>query len=406
MLEQIRQKLETEQRFRALLENGTDLIVVLNTDWVCRYASPSLRRILGFELNEVLGKTLFELTHPEDLKIILPVFEKAKQTPRVRIPLPEYRIRHSTGEWCIFESVITNLLEHPAVKGFVLNCHEITERKQSEAALKKAKIAAEAASKAKSAFLANMSHELRTPLSVIIGYSDMLLEEAQASGNSDSVDDLAQIKTAGTHLLSLINDLLEISKLEAGQMKFYRETINISLLVNDIVKTIKPVLETNGNILKVELDCPTESITADPSKLRQILINLLTNASKFTQEGTILLKVEKIEKEDFNLKEKQNLNSLESPFFVFSVADTGIGIPAEHLPYLFEAFTQVDDSMTRLYSGIGLGLAICRRLSEIMHGTITVESQVGIGSKFSVYLPVNVPDFGPAISSEDLDDLE
>lgn len=406
MLEQIRQKLETEQRFRALLENGTDLIVVLNTDWVCKYASPSLKRILGFQLNEFLGQTLFELVHPEDLKLILPIFDKATQTPRVRIQLPEYRLRHCNGSWCIFEAVITNLLDNPAVKGFVLNCHEITDRKHSETALKKAKIEAEAASKAKSAFLANMSHELRTPLSVIIGYSDMLLEEAQGSGDSNSIDDLEQIKTAGTHLLSLINDLLEISKLEAGQMKFQTESINISLLINEVVKTLRPVVESNGNILQIELDCPTESITTDPSKLRQILINLLTNATKFTQQGTILLKVEKIETEDFNHKEKQHLNNLESPFFVFSVADTGIGIPPEHIPNLFETFTQVDDSMTRLYSGIGLGLAICRRLIEIMKGTITVESQVGIGSKFSVYLPVNVPDFPPGMSSENLEDIE
>ncbi len=402
MLEQIRQKLETEQRFRALLENGTDLIVILDVDWVCRYASPSLKRILGFQLNEIIGKRILELLHPQDLTIIFPVFEQAAQTARLRMPLPEYRMLNANGDWCIFEAVITNLLEHPAVKGFVLNCHEITQRKQSEAALEKAKEAAIAANKAKSAFLANMSHELRTPLSVIIGYSDMLLEEAQASGNRDSVTDLEQIKTAGTHLLSLINDLLEISKLEAGQMQFHIENIPISLLVNDVVKKMKPALEANGNILKLELDCPTESITSDPSKLRQVLMMLLTNAAKFTQEGTILLKVEKIEKEEFNLQEKQKLNSLEAPFFVFSVADTGIGIPSEHIPNLFEAFTQVDDSMTRLYGGIGLGLAICRRLIEIMKGTITVESQVGVGSKFSVYLPVNVPEFKPGMTLEDL----
>lgn len=397
MLEQSRQKLESEQRFRALIENGTDLILILDGDGICRYASPSQERILGYALKEIIGKSVLQLVHFDDRALMALTLERSLSTPRVHFPVAEYRVLHRNGSWCIFEAVVTNLLENQAIKGVVLNSHDVTERKRSEAALNHAKIAAEAANRAKSAFLANMSHELRTPMSVIIGYSDMLLEEAQALGDKDTVRDLRQIRTAGAHLLTLINDLLDISKLEAGQMKLYLETFSVSMLINEVVSVIQPMVKVNGNTLEVLLSDNLGFIHADQTKLRQALLNLLNNAAKFTSQGTIAIAVKKVEVTKDNTEGKNkfpnpHINNFTSDFFSFEVRDTGIGIPDEVLLTLFEAFTQADESTTRLYSGTGLGLAIGRRLCEMMGGKITVESVVGVGSKFTIYLPAQVED--------------
>ena len=384
MLEQNRQKLESEQRFRALIENGTDLILVLDANGICHYASPSLGRILGYALNEIIGKSVFELVHLDDVATLSQIFNHALQTPRVHLPIAEYRVQHSDGSWSIFEAVLTNLLEHPAVRGVVVNSHNVTERKRSEAALKLAASEAEAANRSKSAFLANMSHELRTPLSVIIGYSDMLLEEALAVGDKDTVRDLKQIRTAGAHLLTLINDILDISKLEAGQMRLYLEPFSIASLIKEVVSTIQPIVEGNGNILKVDLMSNLDVIYGDATKLRQALLNLLNNAAKFTQQGKILLTI------STKKEETEAAGGGKFPWIVFQVQDTGIGIAPEQLANLFEAFTQADVSISRIHSGTGLGLAISRRLCEMMGGKITVESEVGVGSTFTIYLPAGV----------------
>ncbi len=397
MLEQSRQRLESEQRFRSLIENGTDLILILDAEGICRYTSPSQERLLGYSLNEVLGKGAFDWVHPEDIPAIAGVFERSLSSPRAHFTVPEYRVQHRNGSWRVFEAAVTNLLDHPAVKGVVVNSHDITERKRSEAALQQAKLAAESANRAKSAFLANMSHELRTPLSVIIGYSDMLLEEAETVGDLENMRDLQQIRTAGAHLLSVINDILDISKLEAGQMKLYLDTFKISAVVEEVVSVVEPIVRGNGNTLQVLASEYVGVIHADPTKLRQILLNLLNNAAKFTQQGTITLSITKHEEIGQNGKfssefSPSHASRLTSDFYIFEVRDTGIGIPPQVLPTLFEPFTQADESTTRLFSGTGLGLAISRHLCEMMGGRIAVESEVGVGSKFTVYLPAVVAD--------------
>lgn len=397
MLEQNRQKLESEQRFRALIENGTDLILVLDANGICHYASPSLGRILGYALNEIIGKSVFQLVHSDDVATLSQLFDHALQTPRVHLPIAEYRVQHSDGSWSIFEAVLTNLLDHPAVKGVVINSHDVTERKQSEAALKQAASEAEAANRAKSAFLANMSHELRTPLSVIIGYSDMLLEEALAVGDKDTARDLKQIRTAGAHLLTLINDILDISKLESGQMRLYLEPFSIASLIKEVVSTIQPIIDGNGNTLKVDLTNHLDIIYGDATKLRQALLNLLNNAAKFTQQGKIMLTVSAKE------GETEAVGGGQSRWIVFQVQDTGIGIAAEQLAHLFEAFTQADVSISRIHSGTGLGLAISRRLCEMMGGKITVESEVGVGSTFRIYLPAGVANGKAKIATQEED---
>jgi signal transduction histidine kinase/DNA-binding response OmpR family regulator len=243
--------------------------------------------------------------------------------------------------------------------------------------LKHAMEAAEGASTAKSGFLANMSHELRTPMNAIIGYSEMLMEDAEDQGNESAVDDLKKIHTAGTHLLSLINDVLDISKIEAGKMDLFLETFEIAALVNGVVSTIDTLIKNNGNELIVTIDPSLTDMHADATKVRQALFNLLSNAAKFTHEGEIHLRVQGEEVDG-------------ESWILISVSDTGIGIPPEKLDLVFEEFSQADGSTTRDYGGTGLGLAISRRFCQMMNGDISVTSTVGDGSTFMVRLPVAV----------------
>ena len=235
------------------------------------------------------------------------------------------------------------------------------------------------ATRAKSAFLANMSHELRTPLNAIIGYSEMIQEMAQDRGHLDYVEDLERVHASGRHLLALINDILDLSKVEAGKMTLYLETFAVQRLVDDVVAVIRPAVQKNGNTLTVEVPANAGEMRADLTKVRQTLFNLLSNASKFTHNGNVRLRVER-------------QSELEGDRLVFAVTDSGIGISPEQQQKLFQAFTQADDSTTRKYGGTGLGLVISRRFSQMMGGDITVQSTLGKGSTFTLTLPGLTPE--------------
>ncbi len=232
-----------------------------------------------------------------------------------------------------------------------------------------------ASSQAKSMFLANMSHELRTPLNAIIGYSEMLAEDAEEEGLEEMISDLQKIQSAGKHLLGLINDVLDISKVEAGKMELNEEKCDILHLIEDIVATIHPLVERNNNIL--ELDCATDinCIYADVTKVRQVLYNLLSNACKFTERGRILVKVK--QEKDY----RKN-------WVIFSVSDTGIGMTPEEINNIFYAFTQADTSTIRKYGGTGLGLTISRYFCQLMGGDLNAKSEMDRGSIFTARFPL------------------
>src|ERR1700756_437287 len=254
---------------------------------------------------------------------------------------------------------------------------EIFHRKQTQEELLNAKHAAEEANRAKSTFLANMSHELRTPLNAIIGYSEMLEEETRDSGKVENVQDLKKIQAAGKHLLALINDVLDLSKIEAGKMGLHLETFDVAQVIDEMVTTLQPAAAKNANSIRVHLEENVSVMRADITKVRQILFNLLSNACKFTDHGTIALNVDQIKVEGKN-------------WIQFQVSDTGIGISATQTENLFKEFAQADSSIARKYGGTGLGLAITPRFLQLIKGKISVESEAGQGATFTVRLPAHV----------------
>jgi signal transduction histidine kinase len=258
---------------------------------------------------------------------------------------------------------------------------DITELKQTEIELskaiaeaQKARAVAEEANSAKSAFLANMSHELRTPMNAIIGYSEMLLEEAQASKQDSYVSDLLKIHSSAVHLLSLINEILDLSKIEAGKMELFLEDIHLPTVIDEITNTVQPIVDKNTNKLSIDCSEMIPMVKADLIKLRQILLNLLSNAGKFTHGGEI----------NFTVSME---NTLETEWIVFKVSDTGIGMSKDQVDKVFDAFTQADNSTTRKYGGTGLGLTITKKFCEMMGGKISIESVPAVGSVFIVKLP-------------------
>lgn len=253
---------------------------------------------------------------------------------------------------------------------------EIAERKMIERDLNAARIAAEASNEAKSEFLANMSHELRTPLTAIIGYSEMLEEDAAAQGDAQVASDLHRIHSAGRHLLLLVNDILDLAKIEAGKAKANLEWVPVSSVLRQVSETVHPLASKKNNVFELNCSNETRMLRTDLTKLSQILINLLSNACKFTENGTVSLIV-------------SEAKDSEGEKLLWAIKDTGIGIEQNDLAKLFKPFSQVDTTATRKFGGTGLGLDISQRLSRLLGGSITVHSKVGEGSTFILKLPVD-----------------
>ncbi len=357
----------SETRFREIIEYASDIIGIVEADGTIRYESPSVKRVLGYDPDERTGKNVFESIHPDDLERVTSTFKKAVPKAGV-IRRIEARHHHKDGSWRMLESIGKNLLYDDSIGGVIVYSRDITERKQTERELRDAKENAEAGSRIKSEFLANMSHEIRTPMNGVTGMAALLSDTDLTNEQSDYLDTLMM---SADNLMSIINDVLDISKIEAGKYEIENIDFNMHSTLTDTLKVLsssadKKCLQLLSNISP---DVPV-IIVGDPGRLRQILMNLVSNAVKFTECGKIVVNVEVESRTEDNV----TLN--------FAVSDTGIGIPENKKEHIFGSFTQADSSTTRKYGGTGLGLSICSRLVEMMKGEIWVESEIGKGSIF------------------------
>lgn len=384
---------ESEEKYRSVVNTVQEVIFQTDSNGCWTFLNPAWTEISGYSIEESLGTPFLNYIHPDNHPETQQKFQKLvqRQSDYCRHEVC-YLTKTGDRRWI---DVYARLRLSPdgTIIGLSGTLNDISDRKKVSQQLQEAKAAAEAANRAKSAFLANMSHELRTPLNAIIGYSEILLEESEDLGTEEFIPDLQKIQIAGRHLLSLINDILDISKIEAGKMELYLETFEIHTLLENIIATAQPLIQKNNNTL--ESICPPDigTLYADLTKIRQVLLNLLSNSAKFTTQGTITFEVSR----DLSWTPQPPPNSTlgesgdplpmpPSPCIVFRVTDTGIGMSPEQMNQIFNAFTQADPSTTRKYGGTGLGLAISQRFCEMMGGEISVSSQVGVGSTFIVRL--------------------
>jgi PAS domain S-box-containing protein len=500
---------QSEEHFRRLIENASDLISILDAEGVIRYESPAITRMLGYDPDEMIGKNAFDFLLPEDVESTLERLQYVVQHPGESVSA-EFHFRHRDGSYRSLEATGRTLRPDDPSAGVIVNSRDVTERMESELRLQMqktlleaqgeasidgilvvsdegkilsynrrfvemwnipddvvasgsddealksvidqvddpdaflarvaylyanpdvegrdeillndarvfdrysapiisgegkyygriwffrdmtaqkrhaeeleharreaeiAKVQAEDANRAKSQFLANMSHELRTPLNAIIGYAEMLVEDAEDIGHETFIPDLEKIQTAGRHLHGLINDVLDLSKIEAGRMEIFLEEVDVAQLIDNVRSTLHSVVSDKNNTFIVEQGDDLGVIRSDPMKVRQMLFNLLSNAAKFTENGVVTLTATRTPED-----------------IVFNVSDTGIGMTREQLSRLFQPFVQADNSTTRRYGGTGLGLTITRRFAELLGGTIEVDSEPGVGTTFSVRLPLQPVD--------------
>jgi PAS domain S-box-containing protein len=371
-------EVQSQKRYsESLVQNSPAAVVSVDMDGNVSSWNPAAERLFGFTQAEAFGCNLDVLitTTPEML-------EEAKDYSRETNE--KARLVHAITQRCCRDGKLVDVevlaapvdAEDPYAGSFAIY-HDISELKRAQQELQKAKEAAESANRAKSTFLANMSHELRTPLNAIIGYSEMLIEDAEDRGQGEFIPDLQKIREASKQLLSLINDVLDLSKIEAGKMKLYLETFEVTDLIQDVVSTVQPLVEKNANNLIIHSADGLGTMYTDLIKVRQGLVNLLGNASKFTEHGTIRLDAT-----------RQTMDGAD--WMTFSVSDTGIGMTPEQMEKLFQPFSQAEVSMTRKYGGTGLGLEITRRFCKILGGDITAKSRPGEGSTFTIQLPAKV----------------
>ena len=386
----------SESKYRTLVETSQDVIWSVDKECRITFISPAAQGVYGYEPEELLGRHLLELVPPEwlerELQEIKKVMVKGSSKGYEHIFLRKDR----TPVYLSCNSVAL-CDDHGQVIGAMGVSTDITERKRAEeelraiqaslerrviertAELAVARDRAEMADRTKSAFLATMSHELRTPLNSIIGFTGLLLQGLAGPLNAEQAKQLGMVKESGQHLLALINDVLDISKIEAGQIEIANGPFDLPESIQKVVHTVKPLANKKQLPLIAQIAADVGQITSDRRRVEQILLNLLSNAIKFTDRGEVTVTTEVT----------PGSRHIPRPAVRISVADTGIGIRRENLDKLFQPFRQLDTGLTRQHEGTGLGLAICKRLVERLGGTITVESEWGKGSTFLCVLPIH-----------------
>ncbi len=355
-----------------IIASMNDAMVVTGVTGSIQAANAAACRLLGYEPVEITGLPITRIFPPQNCR---PADPGKLPTPKISSNV-ESKLRHKDGHYIpvVFSSgVLTD--RNGEIEGAVYLAQDVTIRKRAEEETLRARDEAEEANRAKSRFVASMNHELRTPLNAIIGYSELLLEEADERGDSGSSEDLRRISLSGQHLLSLINNVLDLAKIEAGKIDLDIETFDIAAVVHEVAHGADGLIAQNGNRLSVRCGPDLGAIEADETKIRQILYNLLSNAAKFTDHGSISLEVERQWEYDG------------SSSVYLRVTDSGTGIAPEEMDGLFTEFTQVGERKGRRDGGTGLGLALTRKFCEAMGGSIFAVSEPGAGSCFTACLP-------------------
>jgi PAS domain S-box-containing protein len=352
---------QQQQYFAELVRNSPVAIVTLDPDHHVVSCNPAFEQLYGYSAAEILGQSLDDLITTDATRAAAISYTREAGDHAVR---GIGQRRRKDGSMVDVEVLAVPVIVNGKRVGMMGLYHDISE-------LLETRREAEAANAAKSQFLASMSHELRTPLNAILGYSEMMQEEAEESGHTALIPDLQRVQAAGRHLLTLINEVLDLSKIEAGKMELYLETVDIGKLVGDVATTVQPLVERNGNRLELVHRNEPGSMRTDATRVRQVLLNLLSNAAKFTENGVLTLESER-----------------SADVMVFRVRDTGVGMTPEQLGRLFEAFTQAEASTSSKYGGTGLGLALSRKFCQLMGGSLTVASEPGKGSCFTATIPL------------------
>jgi len=373
---------ESEEYSRTLLKESLIGLSLVSIDGKLIELNSAFANIIGYSIEEALKLNFWALTPEKYTSLEQQQFDNLQKTGRFGPYEKEYI--HKNGHH-VHVMVSGLLIEHKGEHFIWINVADISSQKQAEFALMRAKdaaeqarIIAEMANRAKSTFLANMSHELRTPLNAIIGYSELLEEEIIELEQKEFLDDLQKIHTAGKHLLSIISDILDLSKIEAGRMQLHFETFDLISLLNEVATMVQPLMSEKNNILEIRVPKTDKlmKVHTDRTKLRQMLLNLLSNATKFTERGIISFTIEHDEKNE------------QEEWLKFHISDNGIGMSEEVQKTLFQPFMQADSSSTRRFQGTGLGLAITYNFTRMLGGKISVNSQLGKGSTFILQLPI------------------
>lgn len=362
---------KTQAQLQAMFERSSIGIGLANITGQIVDINPALCQMLGYSREEVYGKCFsnFISSHPEDVELYQQLVSGI--CDRIEIERP---LLNKNGKLVWANLSISTILGNNNTPEFLLILiKDITERQQTELKLRASETAAEAGNRAKSEFLAIMSHELRTPLNAIMGLSQLLQQEMVGSLNEKQQEYISCIYSSGEHLLALINDILDLSKVEAGKEELNILPVPVTDLCNYVISSVCDQAAEKGLQLTSEIDPQVDMCMGDASRIKQMLINLLTNAIKFTPEGQVSLEVKKV-----------------PGGIIFTVIDTGIGIDSNQFQFLFEPFTQLDSQLNRQYEGTGLGLALTRKLARLHGGDVTVVSTLGQGSRFSLFLPDKV----------------
>ena len=367
-----------EMYIRTIMNRMADAMVIMNDDMIIQSLNTAAEDIFGYKSEDIAGKPFDNLLAPcgpgSDCKNCEKLHTKAHTDHSCENTAIECLGRRNTGLTFPVELFYSNFeYEHDRI--IICNAHDMTEYKKSEKKLTNALESAEQANKSKSVFLSSMSHELRTPLNAIIGYSEILLEEAEDKKDEASSSDLKKIRNSGKHLLSLINNVLDLSKIEAGKMDIDLQEFLVSQVVEDIEFTTTPLTKKNDNELIINYTDINMTMFSDFTKVKQALINLIGNATKFTEHGIVTLNIT-----------TDTINDQE--IIQFEVIDTGIGIAEEDMHKLFKEFSQANSQVMTKYGGTGLGLIISQKFCQMLGGNITVKSELGVGSSFTVTLPV------------------